>query len=168
MNSDSVSLVQESWKEVIPIAPRAAELFYQNLFGLDPGLRPLFRGDMTAQGEKLVQMIGVAVGKLDDLDTLLPVLQNLGKRHAGYGVKDHHYESVAAALLATLAQGLGEKFTSAMKQAWIRAYDLIATSMMQAAHAESNPAQMRFAFQPAREEHPARVASLQPHRAPSP
>lgn len=159
MNSDNVHLVQQSWKEMIPIAPRAAELFYQNLFTLDPGLKPLFRGDMTAQGEKLMQMIGAAVGKLHDLDTLLPILQNLGKRHAGYGVKDHHYESVAAALLATLSQGLGEKFTPAVKQAWIKAYDLIATTMMDAAHAESSASQTRLAFHPEHDGHAPRFAS---------
>jgi methyl-accepting chemotaxis protein len=156
MNSDNVRLVQQSWKEVIPIAPRAAELFYQNLFSLDPGLKPLFRGDMTAQGDKLMQMIGAAVGKLHDLDTLLPILQNLGKRHAGYGVKDHHYESVAAALLATLSQGLGARFTPDVKQAWIRVYDLIATTMMAAAHAESGSTQSRKAHLPERDEHALR------------
>jgi len=137
MNSDDVRLVQQSWKDVVPISATAAELFYRNLFTLDPGLEPLFRGDMKAQGEKLMTMIGVAVNKLDDLDALLPVLHNLGRRHAGYGVKDHHYESVAAALLATLSQALGERFTPALKRSWIHAYDLIANTMMAAAHAES-------------------------------
>src|SRR4249919_1857704 len=115
MNSDDVRLVQQSWRDVMPIAATAAELFYKNLFTLDPGLEPLFRGDMKAQGEKLMTMIGVAVDKLDDIDALLPVLSNLGRRHAGYGVKDHHYESVAAALLATLSQSLGQRFTPALK-----------------------------------------------------
>jgi hemoglobin-like flavoprotein len=159
MNSDDVRLVQQSWKEVVPIAATAAELFYRNLFTLDPGLEPLFRGDMKAQGEKLMTMIGVAVNKLDDIDALLPVLHNLGKRHAGYGVKDHHYESVAAALLATLSQGLGDAFTPAMKRSWIHVYDLIANTMMAAAHAESHPLQGNLAYLPERVGHSAELDS---------
>jgi hemoglobin-like flavoprotein len=165
MNSDDVRLVQQSWREVVPIAATAAGLFYKNLFSLDPGLEPLFRGDMKAQGEKLMLMIGVAVNKLDDIDALLPVLQNLGKRHAGYGVKDHHYESVAAALLATLSQGLGESFTPAVKQAWIHVYDLIANTMMTAAHAEHECAQDRAAFFSDHSAHPTGFASAMPSLA---
>jgi hemoglobin-like flavoprotein len=163
MNSDDVRLVQQSWKEVVPITAMAAELFYSNLFTLDPGLEPLFRGDMKAQGEKLMGMIGVAVNKLDDIDALLPILHNLGKRHAGYGVKDHHYESVAAALLATLSQALGENFTRPMKQAWIHVYDLMANTMMAAARAESHPAQGNLAYLPDRAEQPTGADSVAPH-----
>lgn len=46
------------------IAPKAAELFYQNLFSADPSLKPLFKGDMHEPRQKLMQMIGAAVGKL--------------------------------------------------------------------------------------------------------
>jgi len=153
MNSDDVRLVQQSWKEVVPITATAAELFYRNLFSLDPGLEPLFRGDMKAQGEKLMTMIGVAVDQLDDMDALLPVLRNLGRRHSGYGVKDHHYESVAAALLATLSQCLGDAFTPALKRSWIHVYDLIANTMMAAAHAESDCLQAGAAIFPDRSVH---------------
>jgi len=161
MNSDDVCAVQQSWKEVVPIAATAAELFYKNLFSLDPGLEPLFRGDMKEQGEKLMTMIGVAVNKLDDIDALLPVLSNLGRRHAGYGVKDHHYESVAAALLATLSQALGENFTPALKRSWIHVYDLIANTMMAAAHAESASLHAGAAIFPDRSAHaPDAAATL--------
>lgn len=137
MNKHSIQLVQRSWQQVTPIAAQAADIFYERLFALDPGLKPLFTGDMKAQGAKLMQMIGVAVNKLDDCVTLLPALRNLGKRHADYGVKDHHYETVAAALLATLARGLGEDFTPSVKHAWIEVYGVIATTMREAAHADA-------------------------------
>lgn len=87
MENQIISDVQSTWKEVEAIAPQAAALFYSNLFEADPFLQPLFKGDMVAQGAKLMQMIGVAVGKLTDLDALVPVLQSLGQRHAGYGVQ---------------------------------------------------------------------------------
>lgn len=137
MNNESIRLVQLSWAKVAPIAPQAADIFYERLFTLDPGLKPLFTGDMGTQGAKLMQMIGVAVGKLDQIPVLLPVLRGLGRRHADYGVKDHHYETVAAALLATLAKGLGDQFTPAVRTAWIEVYGVIADTMRTAAHAEA-------------------------------
>lgn len=133
MNHDTIAHVQQSWALVLPIAPQAADLFYANLFTLDPALKPLFRGDMAAQGKKLMQMIGAAVGKLDDLGTLVPILQGLGRRHGGYGVVPAHYAVVGAALLKTLEEGLGDAFTPATRQAWTEVYGVIASTMIEAA-----------------------------------
>lgn len=133
MDKETIQLVQNSWQKVIAIGPQAAALFYQNLFEADPGLKPLFKGDLQAQGKKLIEMITIAVNKLTDLDALVPVLQNLGKRHGGYGVQDSHYDTVAAALLKTLGQGLGNEFTLDVKAAWINVYQVMADVMKAAA-----------------------------------
>lgn len=132
MKPETIALVQSSWSKVTPIAPQAAALFYQNLFTADPSLQPLFKGNMEEQGKKLMQMIGAAVGKLDDLSTLVPILQNLGQRHAGYGVQEAHYQTVGGALLKTLGQGLGEAFTTDVQTAWTEVYGIIATTMIAA------------------------------------
>ncbi len=136
MNKRTVKLVQDSWKKVTPIAPQAAELFYQNLFAADPALKPLFRGDMTEQGRKLMQMIDAAVGKLNDLETLVPVLQGLAQRHDGYGVKKKDYQTVGTALLTTLEGGLGKEFTAEVKEAWTAVYGLMADVMIAASSAK--------------------------------
>ncbi len=86
MTPTDKSLVQQTFAQVVPIADQAAALFYGRLFELDPSLRPLFKGDMTAQGKKLMQVLGYAVGKLDALDELVPAVAALGRKHAGYGV----------------------------------------------------------------------------------
>ena len=135
MTPHTITLVQHSWSQVLPIAPQAAALFYGNLFRLDPTLQPLFKGDMTAQGQRLMQMIGAAVNQIDRLDTLLPVLQGLGRRHAGYGVQQGHYATVGQALLQTLAQGLGDGFAPEVEAAWTDVYGVIAGAMMTAATA---------------------------------
>jgi methyl-accepting chemotaxis protein len=132
MNTDTITLVRQSWAKVVPIAPQAAALFYQNLFAADPALRPLFKSDMTEQGHKLTQMLGAAVSKLDDLEALVPVLQSLAKRHIGYGVQEQHYTTVGAALLKTLEQGLGDDFTPPVREAWAAVYGLVADVMIQA------------------------------------
>jgi len=130
MEHQSITLVQDSWAKVLPIAPVAGALFYANLFEADPSLKALFKGDMTQQASKLMQMIDAAVAKLDDLDSLVPVLQQLGQRHATYGVLPAHYDIVGASLLKTLEQGLGAAFTPATKEAWTAVYGLIASVMV--------------------------------------
>ena len=129
----SIPLVQQSWQLVVPIRDVAADLFYAKLFELDPSLKALFKGDMKAQGSKLMTMIGVAVANLDRPETLMPVLKGLGARHGGYGVKDHHYDTVAVALLDTLHRGLGDAFTPAISAAWVEVYGVLADTMKAAA-----------------------------------
>lgn len=133
MDQKTITLVQDSWKKVAGIAPQAAALFYQNLFAADPALKPLFKGNMEEQGKKLMQMIGAAVGKLHDLDTLVPILQGLAQRHVAYGVKDAHYQTVGGALLKTLGQGLGPDFTPAVHDAWASVYGVMSDVMTAAA-----------------------------------
>lgn len=134
MRESQVTLVQESWEQVVPIADTAARLFYQRLFELDPSLRRLFtQTDMSEQRKKLMQMITVAVRGLSRLDELVPAVEALGNRHAGYGVTDAHYGTVATALLWTLEQGLGEGFTPEVREAWIETYTILATVMQNGA-----------------------------------
>jgi len=134
MNPEVVQLIQESWAKVTPIAPKAAALFYNNLFTLDPSLKPLFQGNMEEQGKRLMEMIGTAVHKLNNLEMVVPVLQSLGKRHVRYGVQEEHYKTVGAALLTTLSQGLGENFTPPVKEAWTLVYGVMADVMIKAAY----------------------------------
>lgn len=133
MNTNQIELVQSSFAQVLPIADDAAALFYNRLFELDPALRPMFRGDMKEQGRKLMTMIGAVVSGLKTLDRIVPGIQVLGARHAAYGVRDEHYDVVGAALLWTLATGLGEAFTDDVREAWTEAYTLLANTMKDAA-----------------------------------
>lgn len=129
MNSDHIALVQSTWEKVHPISETAAELFYGRLFELDPSVKSLFKVPINEQGRKLMQMIGVAVKELNRLETLVPALQNLGKRHVGYGVEDHHYDTVGAALLWTLERGLGTDFTPEVRAAWSETYNVLVDTM---------------------------------------
>ena len=133
----STPIVQQSWQLVLPIRDVAAELFYTKLFELDPSLKSLFKGNMKEQSAKLMTMIGVAVANLERPDTLMPVLRGLGARHGGYGVRDHHYDTVAAALIDTLQRGLGYAFTPEVKSAWIDVYGVLSNAMKAASAAAS-------------------------------
>lgn len=130
MNPQQIHLVQQTFADVKPIAPVAAELFYNRLFTLEPSLRAMFKSDIRAQGQMLMSMIGTAVNGLTNLDRLVPAVRSLGARHATYGVREEHYAIVGGALLWTLEQGLGDKFTAEVRDAWAAAYGLLADVMM--------------------------------------
>lgn len=133
MTPEQVKLVQTSWEKVVPISDTAATLFYNRLFEVDPSLRPMFTSDIKEQGKKLMHMITVVVRGLDQLEKLVPAVQDLGRRHAGYHVQEKHYDTVGGALLWTLEKGLGEAFTPEVKTAWATAYGILATTMKDAA-----------------------------------
>ena len=132
MTPEQVDLVQRSWRSVLPVGGTAAELFYGKLFSLDPSLQSLFKGDIREQGRNLTAMISVAVGSLSRPERIMLAVQQLGRRHAAYGVEPRHYELVGVALLWMLEQVLGEAFTPEVRQAWSDVYTLLANTMQDA------------------------------------
>lgn len=139
MTGEQITLVRDSFQKVLPIADAAAALFYARLFDLDPALESLFKGDITEQGRKLMQMLGVAVKSLDRLEQVLPAVEALGERHVGYGVRDRDYDTVGRALIWTLRKGLGDDFTPEVESAWVEVYSTLAGAMKAAAAAAPRP-----------------------------
>ena len=134
MTPNQIQLIQNSWSKVLPIRDQAAELFYGRLFELDPSVKPMFKGDMKEQGRKLMMLLNTVVTSLEKLGDLVPAVQDLGRKHVPYGVQPQHYDTVGAALLWTLGQGLGAAFTEEVKSAWTQAYVTLATVMKDAAY----------------------------------
>jgi hemoglobin-like flavoprotein len=137
MTPEQEELVRETWRRSDPI-PRAASVqFYQRLFELDPTVEQLFAGvDLAEQERKLMAMLAQIVHVIDQPEELVTSVAALGRRHVHYGVKDDDYESVGAALLWTLEQGLGDAFTPEVRAAWTEAYLMVATVMRRAATRE--------------------------------
>jgi hemoglobin-like flavoprotein len=133
MNDPTIAIVRESFDLIEPIAPQAGAMFYAHLFAADPSLHALFTHDIGVQGDKLMQLIGTAVLHLDEPDVLMPVLDELGRRHAGFGVRDAHYDTAGAALLRTLHQALGVAYNAEVEEAWVDVYGVIAARMKSAA-----------------------------------
>jgi hemoglobin-like flavoprotein len=135
MTPEQIQTVQFSWVKVVPIKDTAAQVFCERLFETDPSLRGVFRGDMREQGAKFMQVIDAAVTALSPLERMVPLIRELGRRYAQYGVKEHHYRTVGAALLWTLEKGLGAEFTPKVKDAWEAVYGVLATAMRESAGA---------------------------------
>jgi nitric oxide dioxygenase len=158
MTPHQIQLVKTSFASVEPIADVAATIFYRRLFDLDPALRALFPSDLTAQRRNLMQTLTVVVRNLDRIEGILPAVESLGARHAGYRVRPDDYETVGAALLDTLEEGLGEAFTPEVRAAWAAAYGLLASVMVRAGEAVAH-ASAAAPTGPARERATAEAAA---------
>lgn len=141
MTPDQIQLVQSSFAQVVPIADKAAELFYGRLFEIAPEVGPLFKADLSEQGRKLMTTLGVVVNGLRDLDAVLPAARELAVRHVDYGVTADHYPPVGEALIWTLETGLGDAFTEDTRAAWIAAYTALSAVMIEAAYSNAEAAE---------------------------
>lgn len=136
MTQQQIQLVQQSWSKVLPMARQAGLLFYSKLFEAAPGVRHLFKPDISEQANKLVTILGYVVSKLNRMDELLPEVKKLGVRHNSYGTEPAHYEIVGQCLIGTLKEGLGPAWTAEVQDAWITAYNTLKNVMI-VAQAES-------------------------------
>ena len=136
MNPKRRALVTRSWEIARPQGVRVAELFYQKLFEIAPSTRVLFAStDMQLQGHKVIAMLEEIVRFLDDPNWLVGHVAPLGHRHVWYGVEAGHYDFVRDALLAALAEVVGDAFDDDMRAAWSETYALIAALMQRGAGA---------------------------------
>ncbi|MEU5878103.1 globin domain-containing protein [Spirillospora sp. NPDC047279] len=123
---DNFALVGQNGEDV-------AAYFYADLFEREPAVRSLFPAAMVKQQEKLLTALSHIVSLVDDAPALVPFVQDLGRRHAGFGVSNEHYPVVGASLLATLAYFSGPAWNDELEQDWAAAYGLVAQVMAEAA-----------------------------------
>ena len=132
MTPHQENLIKESFGMVAPIADQAATIFYARLFELDPSLQRLFaHTDMAAQRKNLMQTLTVVVKSIDKLDAIVPAVQALGGRHAGYGVTPGMFGTVGQALIDTLEVGLGDAFTAECRDSWVEAFGILSSVMIE-------------------------------------
>jgi hemoglobin-like flavoprotein len=134
---EQIRLVQESFRELVPIREAVAAAFYDRLFKIDPSVKPVFANvDLADQGRKLMAALTFVVNGVEKPAVLVGPLQALGRRHGGYGVEERHYASVGSALIATLQLHFGIRFTSGLRAAWVAAFALVSGVMIAAAREE--------------------------------
>lgn len=135
LTAKEAKLIRASFELTALNPARTSEQFYQRLFTLDPSVRGLFHGDMREQGRKLMSTLALVVDSIGQLEILLPMIRELGVRHANYHVQERHYATVSEALLWALEKTVGPSFTPATRLAWMKAYNILAETMMEAARA---------------------------------
>lgn len=122
-----------SWGEVAGYGDQVPLFFYSTLFLEHPETRAMFPISMAAQRDRLVTALGRIVSDVDNVDELVPFLQQLGRDHRKFAVLDGHYPAVGAALLATLEHFLGGDWTPDLAADWEAAYGIVAKVMSEAA-----------------------------------
>ena len=93
--------LKASWTQAKALGDEVPQYFYAHLFLTHPELRPMFPIRMTGQREKLVGALGAVVSSVDNLDDVIPVLEQLGRDHRRFRAVTEHYTAVGASLLAT-------------------------------------------------------------------
>ncbi|HXB76157.1 MAG TPA: globin family protein [Bradyrhizobium sp.] len=141
MTPEQVKLVQQSFSRIVPIADKAAVIFYDRLFEIAPQVRSLFPSDMEEQRGKLMATLTAVIGGLTNLPLILPAASALARRHVSYGARAEHYPVVGAALLWTLEKGLGEGWTPDVADAWKAAYATLSGFMISEAYGSPQAAE---------------------------
>jgi len=119
-----------------PVSDAAMTYFYAQLFTMDAEIRAMFPAAMDLQRRRFFE----ALGRIADAqqtqaerDRLVPYLQELGRAHRKFGVREQHYEVIRRALLATLQRFAAPRWNETAKHAWETAYNRAATIMIEAA-----------------------------------
>ena len=133
-----VERLKRSWAQVANYGDQVALRFYSRLFVMAPETRDMFPLAMGAQRDRLVAALGHTVSHVDDLERLVPYLQQLGRDHRKFGVIADHYGPVGESLLATLADFLGQEWSPDLAHDWAEAYGLVARTMIDAAEQASH------------------------------
>ena len=132
-----VQRMRKSFDKVGSFGDEVPLFFYSHLFLSHPETRAMFPVSMMQQRDRLFRALGHIVAKVDDLDVLVPFLQQLGRDHRKFGTLSAHYPAVGASLLATLEHYAGDDWTPELAADWAAAYGVVAEVMAAAADGAS-------------------------------
>jgi hemoglobin-like flavoprotein len=124
-------LVQASYRKIAGNTFELSGIFYRKLFEKDPRLRFLFPEDLGSVQDHLLQMIATAVRQIERFEEVRHHLENLGARHAAYGVVPKDYETFMAAVMDTLSEQLDPQRDQELLQAWEAFFTLVSATMQE-------------------------------------
>jgi hemoglobin-like flavoprotein len=134
VDAKQVTLVQQTFEKAAALGEQVADIFYAELFAIEPALQSMFKGNMAEQKKKLLAALAMVVRSLHVPEAIIKPAQSLAVKHLDYGVKPEHYAMVGNALLRTLKKGLGAEYTAEVETAWTAAYGTLANLMKEAAY----------------------------------
>lgn len=141
LSDDEIDILRESLVVLQENKELGTSVFYENLFEVDPSLRPMFDEDLTEQSNKALFAFGAIVAQIPDLEVCREMTRELAVRHVAYGVLPEHYVSVGAAVIKTVEMVMGVAMSSEIAVSWQKAYDAVAAVMIETAYgAKPSPA----------------------------
>lgn len=132
LTEEEIRLVQQSTGLMKQNLDQFADEFYDELFRLNPIVKTLFLSNIKSQAKKFAQMFELLISGLTNIEKLIPALKSLGRRHANYGIEDHHYKVVGTVLIKTLKKSIGQQFTPETENAWAKTFGLVSMIMIDA------------------------------------
>ncbi|MCG7315921.1 NO-inducible flavohemoprotein [Brevibacillus laterosporus] len=124
-------------KSTVPVLEKhgidITKRFYQLLFTKHPELLNIFNHANQKQGRQqtaLANAVYAAAQYIDKLETIIPVVKQIGHKHRSLGIKAEHYPIVGENLLAAIKDVLGDLATDEILQAWAEAYGVIADAFI--------------------------------------
>jgi nitric oxide dioxygenase len=126
-------LVRDSFQSIREYELSVVLLFYGRLFEIAPEVRTLFKINIRDQARKLMDTLALVVDAVDRFEALRPRLEELGRRHIGYGAQPQHYEVLCSALVWAIAQALGAECDRETKEAWKELLSAISSVMLEGA-----------------------------------
>jgi hemoglobin-like flavoprotein len=133
MSGERLAALRVAYATASADRERFARVFYRRLFGLDPALPPLFTTEMRTQGAKLVDMLDQLIAAADAPSRIRSEIEDLGRRHAEYGVRPGHYALVGAALTGTFAEILGDDCDEHALRGLVTLYGAVSAVMLEGA-----------------------------------
>lgn len=143
-------------KSTVPIlekhGTKITKIFYQKMFSNHPELLNIFNHANQKKGRQptaLFNSVYAAAKHIDNLETILPVVKQIGHKHRSLGVKAEQYPIVGKHLLLALKEVLGDEASDDVIDAWKEAYDVIADVFIQVEEemyqeAENQPGGWRY------------------------
>lgn len=124
----------ETIKSTVPVLETQGEAittrFYELLFESHPELLNIFNHANQKQGRQQSALAGAvyaAAAHIDELETILPTVQQIAHKHRSLGVQPEQYPIVGENLLKAIQEVLGMEETDEVIQAWKKAYEEIAS-----------------------------------------
>ncbi|MDA7946358.1 MAG: hemin receptor [Hyphomicrobiaceae bacterium] len=129
VSAENIRVLRETYLAVEPASDLVATLFFRRLDEIAPEVRPFLGEDINEQRKQLLISLGLAVAALDRFDDIIPALKLLGSKYRTMGVTELHYGAVGEALIWTLKQSLGSKWSADAEDAWTGMCTLIGEVM---------------------------------------
>lgn len=121
-------------KSLVPIlqdtGPTLTDHFYGRMFKHNPELKHIFNMSNQESGAQKAALFAAIAGYakyIDDLEALQTAVERIAQKHTSFHIQPEMYDIVGHHLTETLRELTGELFTTEVEEAWLAAYQLLAS-----------------------------------------
>ncbi|UHA73994.1 NO-inducible flavohemoprotein [Paenibacillus sp. 481] len=133
LSQQTIEIVKSTAPVLAEHGQHITKRFYEMLFTNHPELLNIFNHMNQREGRQsaaLANAVYAAAVNIDRLETIIPVVKQIGHKHRALNVKPEHYPIVGNYLLLAIKDVLGEAATDDIIAAWGEAYGVIANAFI--------------------------------------